>query len=75
MTATTTYRLPREPKWPIPQLATWELRDYRAALEHALEVDLKRDDLDRIDAQLAKVLEEQVSRRDAERRSRQAKTP
>lgn len=29
--------VPRLPRYPVPELASWELRDYRAEREHARE--------------------------------------
>jgi hypothetical protein len=57
------YTVPRKPKYPPAQLATFELRDYRAALETAL-ADVPPDSADRtvIRNRLLAVVGEQADR-------------
>lgn len=53
----------RKPKWPVAQLATWELRDYRERIEHALTgVSEGTADSEQLRKQLAEVVSEQQSR-------------
>jgi hypothetical protein len=76
MGSTTTAELPRRrrpmnagpgpvepPAHPLPQLTTYELRDYRRQLEHALgTVPERTPSRDRLQGRLADVLAEQDSR-------------
>jgi hypothetical protein len=51
------------PAHPLPALTTWELRDYRRQLEHALAVVPERTPArDLLQGRLAEVLAEQDSR-------------
>jgi hypothetical protein len=56
-------RIPRQPKYPVGELATWELRDYREQLEKA-EAHFPADSAERqiIASRLLSVVAEQNSR-------------
>jgi hypothetical protein len=54
----------KEPKWSVGQLATWELRDYRASLETALlTLPVGSDDYADHERRLKAVTSEQATRR------------
>jgi hypothetical protein len=56
-------RIPRQPKYPVGELVTWELRDYREQLEQA-QVNFPEDSAEcqLIAARLRSVVAEQDSR-------------
>lgn len=57
------------PPWQVGQLATFELRDYRSQLEHAIE-RAESPDREVLQARLTEVLNEQDTRAAAERADR-----
>jgi hypothetical protein len=63
----------RIPKWPVGQLATFELRDLRAELERALAgISGRTADGELLQQRLAEVISEQESRDMAASADRQA---
>lgn len=57
------------PLWPVSQQTTYELRDYRTELEHAIERTPEHAaEREILRVQLTEVLDEQASRAAAERR-------
>jgi hypothetical protein len=59
--------IPRKPRYPVALLATFELRDYREQLEHAMGTEAGHDAAMKfLRTRLAEVLAEQKERADAE---------
>jgi hypothetical protein len=58
----------RRPEWPVDQLVTFELRDYRLALEQALGSTPETQSAERTELQqrLNEVIAQQTRRREAE---------
>ncbi len=53
----------KRPEWPVGQLATFELRDYREELEQALDgLPGESAERDQLQQRLAEVISEQESR-------------